>query len=80
MQFTVKQMRQPDAQQIAAWHHPPPYDFYDWDQDPHDLAELLDPRSWRESYNAVFDEQNTLAGSFVFKPDGAPTRSACAQI
>ena len=70
MQFTFHKMKQEDAQQIASWHYPPPYDFYDADQDQEDLAELLDPRSWQESYYSVFNEENELVGLFVFKPDG----------
>lgn len=69
MHFTFHKMRQEDAQQIACWHYPSPYNFYDWDQDPDDLAELLDPQSWQESYYAVLNEENDLAGFFVFKPD-----------
>jgi ribosomal-protein-alanine N-acetyltransferase len=69
MYFTVRQMQQDDAQQIARWHYPAPYEFYDWDQDPEDLAELLDPQSWQESYYAVVNEENELVGFFVFNPD-----------
>ena len=70
MQFTFHKMKQEDAQQIASWHYAAPYDFYDADQDQEDLAELLDPRSWQESYYSVFNEENELVGLFVFKPDG----------
>jgi ribosomal-protein-alanine N-acetyltransferase len=70
MQFSFHNMKQEDAQQIASWHYATPYDFYDWDQDQEDLAELLDPRSWQESYYSVFNEENDLVGFFVFKPDG----------
>ncbi len=47
MTFTFKKMKQEDAHQIASWHYAAPYDFYDWDRDPEDLAELLDPQSWQ---------------------------------
>jgi len=69
MQFTLKKMQQEDAHQIASWHYPAPYDFYDAAQDQEDLAELLDPQSWQESYYPVFNEENDLVGLFVFKPD-----------
>jgi hypothetical protein len=32
-----------DAGAIAGWRFPEPYGFYEWDRDPRDLAELLDP-------------------------------------
>jgi len=67
VQFTFHKMQQEDAHQIAAWHYDSPYDFYDWDQDPEDLAELLNPQSWQESYYSVFNEENELVGFFVFK-------------
>jgi [ribosomal protein S18]-alanine N-acetyltransferase len=51
-----------DAEAIAAWRYPEPYSFYDWDQDPDDLAELLDPSGWGRTYFAA-DEGGRLAGS-----------------
>ena len=69
MKFTFNKMKQDDALQIASWHYETPYDFYDWDRDPEDLAELLDPQSWQESYYSIFNGENELAGFFVFKPD-----------
>jgi ribosomal-protein-alanine N-acetyltransferase len=69
MNFTFHKMKLENAQQIASWHYEAPYDFYDWDQDPEDLAELLNPQSWQESYYSVFNEENELAGFFTFKRD-----------
>ena len=69
MQFTFKPMTETDAHQIATWHYPAPYDFYDWDQDPEDLAELLDPQSWQAPNYAVFNEVNELVGFFSFRHD-----------
>ncbi len=40
------------------------------DQDAHDLAKLLDPRSWTETYYAVVNEPGELVGFFAFKRDG----------
>ncbi len=48
MKFTFNEMKLEDAHQIASWHYEAPYDFYNWDQDPEDLAELLNPQSWQE--------------------------------
>lgn len=68
MRFFFKPMTEVDARHIATWHYPPPYDFYDMDSDPEDLAELLDPQSWRMPHYAAFDEENMLAGFFEFTP------------
>ncbi len=46
MKFAFKKRTEEDAHHIASWHYPPPYDFYDMDQDPEDLAALLDPQTW----------------------------------
>jgi [ribosomal protein S18]-alanine N-acetyltransferase len=54
VQFNLKKMQQENVQQIASWHYPTPYDFYDADQDQEDLAELLDTESWQEFYYSVF--------------------------
>ena len=43
-------MSQEDAVAITTWRYPPPYDFYDADADPGDLAELLDPRQREGRY------------------------------
>ena len=65
--FAIRAMTADDAEAIAAWHYPGPYAFYDWDQDPGDLAELLDPGEWGRRYFAA-DAGGELAGFFVFKP------------
>jgi [ribosomal protein S18]-alanine N-acetyltransferase len=70
MQFIFQPRVQEDAHQIATWHYPAPYDFYDLDQDPEDLAEFLDPRTWQEPNYSVFNEVGELVGFFNFRPDG----------
>ena len=70
MKFTFNKMKLEDAHQIASWRYEAPYDFNDWNRDPEDLAELLNPQSWQESYYSVFNEENELVGLFVFKRDG----------
>ena len=59
-------MREADADAVASWHYPGAYAFYDWEQDPGDLAELQDPGEWGRRYFAV-DADGRLAGFFVFK-------------
>lgn len=70
MKFIFQPRAQEDAHQIASWHYPPPYDFYDLDQDPEDLAEFLDQKTWQEPYYSIFNEANELVGFFTFKPEG----------
>lgn len=62
-------MERADAEAVAAWHYEPPYDFYDFQGDPEDLGELLDPAAWVDDYHAV-DEDGELVGFFSFKRHG----------
>ena len=68
--FTIRPMTHDDATAIAAWRYPGEYAFYDWDADPSDLAELLDPAGWGEQYFAVDSREGELVGFFEFKSDG----------
>ena len=48
MAFRFRLMTQAEAEDVAAWHYPEPFSFYDWKGDPNDLAELLDPSAARD--------------------------------
>jgi len=67
MQWHIVPMTEEDAQRIVSWHYEAPYDFYNMDHDPEDLAELLDPQSWKETYFSVQSEQNELVGFFSYR-------------
>lgn len=70
MPYAFKPMTADYARAIADWHYPPPYTFYDWTEDPDDLAELLDPRSWPDRYFAVVGDGDDPVGFFGFTLDG----------
>jgi [ribosomal protein S18]-alanine N-acetyltransferase len=70
MPYAIRPMRESDARAIAEWRYPGVYAFYDADQDPDDLAELLDPAGWGREYFAADDDAGRLAGFFVFKSVG----------
>jgi [ribosomal protein S18]-alanine N-acetyltransferase len=67
--FTCKLMIEQDAHAIATWQYQKPSPFYNADQDPDDLAELLNPHSWQETYHSVLDEQKELIGFIPFNED-----------
>ncbi len=67
--FAIRAMTEADANAVAGWRYPGEYAFYDWTQDPGDLAELLDPAGWGRRYFAV-DADGRLAGFFAFKVQG----------
>jgi RimJ/RimL family protein N-acetyltransferase len=69
--FFIRPLQQSDAEAIAAWHYPAPYDFYDMSSDPEDLAELMDPAARGDIYWAADDESGRLAGFFGFRLDDA---------
>jgi len=68
--FSVRPMTGEDAQAIAAWRYPGEFAFYNWDADPADLAELLDPVLWGKQYFSVDGPDERLVGMFGFKAKG----------
>ena len=70
MTFTVRPFRQADAEQIAQWHYEGQYAFYDMENDQDDLAELMDPLRWANTYYAVVDSEGSLVGFFCFHQEG----------
>jgi ribosomal-protein-alanine N-acetyltransferase len=65
--FVIRPMTAADARAVAAWRYPGQYSFYDWERDPDDLAELLDPSEWGRRYFAADGADGELAGFFVIK-------------
>ena len=65
--FRFRTMTQAEAEEIAQWHYPEPFSFYDASADANDLAELLDPALRGDEYVSVDDETGELAGFFQFK-------------
>jgi ribosomal-protein-alanine N-acetyltransferase len=65
--FDFRPLTQADAEAISRWHYPEPFSFYDWAEDPEDLAELLDPVARGDAYFAVDDPAGDLVGYFSFK-------------
>jgi ribosomal-protein-alanine N-acetyltransferase len=66
-------MTQEDAEEVARWHYPAPFSFYDQDADPADLAELLDPKLRADDYVAVDDDNDRLVGYFQYKRPHRPS-------
>lgn len=69
--YLFRQMDDADANRVAGWRYEPPYDFYDPDTDPEDLAELLDAEGRRGVYFSVLEEGGDLVGFFQFEKSGA---------
>ena len=66
----IEPLTDSEAEQLAAWRYRPPYDFYDGNADPADLAELLDPDRRSDRYWAARDEAGTLVGFYYFAARG----------
>jgi len=63
VRFTIRAFTEADADAIAGWRYPPPYDVYDASQDPSVDDEMRDPDRWGASWFAVDDvESGQLAG------------------
>lgn len=71
MNLTIRPMQRADAERIARWHYEGPYAFYDMAHDPDDLAELMNPQSWENTYYAVVDADGSLIGFFCFSQHGS---------
>ena len=65
--YRFHQMDDTDANKIAGWRYDTPYDFYDWDADPEDLAEVQDAEQRRDVYFSVRDKKGQLVGFFQFE-------------
>lgn len=61
----MQKLTQEQAEKIAQWHYPGMYSFYDFCEDPEDLAELLSPEKRGENYFEVLAEEE-LIGFFCF--------------
>lgn len=60
--FAFMPMRGDFARMIAEWRYPAAYAFYDWGNDPEDLAELLSEANWPGHYDAAVTEDGALLG------------------
>ncbi|MET3289106.1 UNVERIFIED_CONTAM: ribosomal-protein-alanine N-acetyltransferase [Brevibacillus sp. OAP136] len=59
MAFQIKAMNERNARIIAGWKYPPPYDFYNLDDNPEAIAELLET-----DYYTIFSEEDNLLGYY----------------
>ena len=64
--FWIQPMSQDSADQIASWHYPAPYDFYDMVADEEDLAELLSESTRENTYFEVI-RNGALFGFATFQ-------------
>ncbi len=55
--YHFERMKEKDALQLLKWHYSQPYHFYNWEEGPEALHELL-----HQNYYSVFDETGQLAG------------------
>lgn len=63
MRFSVRALTEHDADAIAGWRYPAPYDVYDASEDPSFEQGMRDPKRWGELEFAVDDaETGELAG------------------
>lgn len=68
MTYTHRQLSQKTAEEIATWHYPGIYAFYDLTADPEDYEELLSPEARGDHYFEVH-RAHELIGFFGLFPD-----------
>jgi ribosomal-protein-alanine N-acetyltransferase len=66
--WTFTPMTQADAEEIARWHYPGEYAFYDADFIPEAMGELLDPAQRRDEYHAARNADGGLEGFAQLEP------------
>lgn len=70
MNFQFFMMTQSDAEQIALWHYDGEFSFYDMENDPDDLRELLSPDERADSYWSAYSD-GVLTGFVCIQPNGS---------
>ena len=66
--WTFTPMTQADAEEIAGWHYPGEYAFYDADFIPESAGELLDPARRGDQYHAARNAAGELEGFAQLEP------------
>jgi RimJ/RimL family protein N-acetyltransferase len=61
----VEEWNEAYADEVAAWHYEPPWDFYDIASDPADAAEMRDPAK-AGHYRAVLGDDESLDAFWYF--------------
>jgi [ribosomal protein S18]-alanine N-acetyltransferase len=71
--WTFTPMTQGEAEEIAGWHYPGDYAFYDADFVSEGMGELLDPTQRRDEYHAARNVGGALEGfaQLTPAPDGS---------
>ena len=63
MDFTIRAFNDADADDVATWRYPAPYDAYDLTEDPSLDSEMREPARWGATWFAADDAATgTLAG------------------
>ncbi|MGH2539349.1 MAG: GNAT family N-acetyltransferase [Actinomycetota bacterium] len=65
MRFAIRAFTDVDADAVASWRYPPPYDVYDVSEDPSLDEEMRDPTRWGVSWFAVDDEASGEIAGFL---------------
>ncbi|WP_339315349.1 GNAT family N-acetyltransferase [Paenibacillus sp. FSL R10-2734] len=65
MELFIDKMSESAAKDILSWRYDPPYDFYNNEQTPEAISEML-----AESYFSVFDDNKKLVGFFCVGSSG----------
>lgn len=68
--FQFFMMTQSDAEQIALWHYDGEFSFYDMENDPDDLKELLSPEERADSYWSAYSD-GVLTGFVCIQSNGS---------
>jgi ribosomal-protein-alanine N-acetyltransferase len=68
--LTIIPMRSEHASDIADWHYPGFYSFYDLRHYPEDIEEIFDESKWGTNLFSVLDGKGELLGELSFQEEG----------
>jgi [ribosomal protein S18]-alanine N-acetyltransferase len=71
--WTFTPMTQSEAEEVAGWHYPGEYAFYDADFIPAGMGELLDPAQRGDQYHAARNADGELEGFAQLEPVAGAT-------
>jgi ribosomal-protein-alanine N-acetyltransferase len=70
VKLTIIPMCSEHARDIADWHYPGFYSFYDLRHYPEDIEEIFDRSKWGTNLFSVLDEKGKLIGELNFQKEG----------
>jgi [ribosomal protein S18]-alanine N-acetyltransferase len=80
MRFDIRAFTEADADAVAGWRYPPPYDVYDASEDPSMHIEMRDPQRWGVTWFAADDADSGELAGFLEMVATEPDEAGRAEV